>query len=106
MNFVAHLQKKNKEEEPKILRTKVAYFFFALFSQINCLQMSMKQDCYVATAAFVSEAALIMAFQRNEIFPSGGVLTPAVAMGDALIKKLEKRGVSFSAQGPHSKKSE
>ena len=42
----------------------------------------------------LAEAALSLAF--DELPPSFGQLTPAVAMGDALIDRLRRRDISFS----------
>lgn len=52
---------------------------------------------YSGTSKFVSEAALALLHSKGlpggENF--GGVLTPAVGLGDALIERLEKAGVHF-----------
>lgn len=50
---------------------------------------------YTETAKMVSESALCLAFDRDQLPPHRGVLTPAVAMGDPLIVRLEKAGIRF-----------
>jgi saccharopine dehydrogenase (NAD+, L-glutamate forming) len=49
---------------------------------------------YGEAAKMLAEAALSLAF--DELPPSFGQLTPAVAMGDALIDRLRRRDISFS----------
>ena len=62
----------------------------------------------------VSEAALLLAQRRDELpalarpdlagdaAPGGGVLTPAVALGDVMIEALIARGVAF--RGEHGER--
>jgi short subunit dehydrogenase-like uncharacterized protein len=47
---------------------------------------------YAATARMLSESALCLARDR---VPARGVLTPAVAMGPALIERLRRAGMTF-----------
>ncbi|KAA0151352.1 hypothetical protein FNF27_06348 [Cafeteria roenbergensis] len=61
-------------------------------------------DPYLATAVFVSQAALAMAADDAEALPGmvqgGGVLTPATALGDALLRRLQATGqFDFSVEG-------
>ena len=44
------------------------------------------------------ESALCLATQRGECHAEGGVLTPAVAMGDTLVERLRKSGMELSAR--------
>jgi short subunit dehydrogenase-like uncharacterized protein len=58
-------------------------------------------DAYDATAAFIAEAGIALAIQRDVIpgqtvFNGGGFLTPATAFGSILIDRLNKAGVSFA----------
>jgi len=48
---------------------------------------------YTETAKMLGEAGLCLAF--DELPPRFGQLTPTVAMGDALIARLERRGIPF-----------
>ncbi len=48
---------------------------------------------YDETAKMLAEAALCLAF--DELPPSAGQVTTAVAMGDALIARLRRRGITF-----------
>lgn len=50
---------------------------------------------YAATARMLSESALCLAF--GAIPKRGGVLTPASAMGMALVERLRKAGMTFEA---------
>jgi short subunit dehydrogenase-like uncharacterized protein len=54
---------------------------------------------YAATAIMLGESALALAFDRDALPPSeGGVLTPATAIGDALVARLRAAGVEITAQ--------
>ncbi|AUX22954.1 saccharopine dehydrogenase [Sorangium cellulosum] len=50
---------------------------------------------YAETAKMVAEAALCMAFDRERLPARAGVLTPAVAMGERLIERLQAAGIRF-----------
>ncbi|BEL10135.1 saccharopine dehydrogenase NADP-binding domain-containing protein [Actinoplanes sichuanensis] len=54
---------------------------------------------YAATAVMLGESALALAFD-DEALPEveGGVLTPATAIGDALVKRLRDAGFEITAQ--------
>ncbi|MEV6846511.1 saccharopine dehydrogenase NADP-binding domain-containing protein [Actinoplanes sp. NPDC051411] len=53
---------------------------------------------YAATAVMLGESALALAFDRDALPPSeGGVLTPATAMGDALVDRLRGAGLTITA---------
>lgn len=54
---------------------------------------------YAATAVMLGESALSLALDGDRLSPGGGVLTPAVAMGDALVDRLRARGFSLTV-GP------
>jgi saccharopine dehydrogenase (NAD+, L-glutamate forming) len=49
---------------------------------------------YDESAKMLAEAALCLA--HDELVPAAGQLTAAAAMGDALIRRLSSRGISFS----------
>ena len=51
---------------------------------------------YAATAVIFGEVALGLAL--DPIDSPGGVLTPAVALGDTLVDRLHARGVELSVQ--------
>lgn len=57
---------------------------------------------YLKTAAFLSESALTLAWERSKYTPMaqrGGVLTPATAAPDALCARLAQYGgVTLGAQ--------
>jgi saccharopine dehydrogenase (NAD+, L-glutamate forming) len=48
---------------------------------------------YGESSKMVAESALCLAF--DELAPRAGQLTPALAMGDALIARLRRSGISF-----------
>ncbi len=50
---------------------------------------------YSETAKMVAESALCMAFDRERLPARAGVLTPAVAMGERLIERLQAAGIRF-----------
>ena len=52
---------------------------------------------YGETAKMLSESALCLAFDDNP--PTAGSVTTAVAMGDALINRLQKAGITFEVLG-------
>jgi|SRR5271163_1512516 len=58
----------------------------ATFAQ-NC-------DAYHGTSVLLGEAGLALALDRDRLSPLRGVLTPAAAMGDALLARLPSAGVS------------
>lgn len=51
---------------------------------------------YGATATMLSEAALCLALQRDELTSEGGILTPAAAMGEQLIERLSETEVTVN----------
>jgi short subunit dehydrogenase-like uncharacterized protein len=54
---------------------------------------------YAATAVMLGEAALTLVHDRESLPPSpGGVLTPATALGDALVERLRMAGMELSAR--------
>ena len=53
---------------------------------------------YKATAVLLGESALALAFDRDELSDLHGVLTPAAAMGDALLGRLPAAGVTLETE--------
>lgn len=53
---------------------------------------------YKATAVMLGESALALAFDRDALPDSAGVLTPATAMGDVLVDRLRAAGLELSAR--------
>jgi short subunit dehydrogenase-like uncharacterized protein len=51
---------------------------------------------YKATARMACEAALTAALQRSECRAEGGVLTPAAALGDAYVQRLDRSGMQLT----------
>ena len=56
---------------------------------------------YAATSVMLGESALCLAFDRN-LPGAGGVLTPATAMGMALVERLRAAGQTLSISKPGS----
>jgi trans-enoyl reductase len=55
---------------------------------------AQKGDCYKATSVLLGESSLALALDRDRLTELRGVLTPAAAMGDALLERLPAAGVS------------
>jgi short subunit dehydrogenase-like uncharacterized protein len=54
---------------------------------------------YAATAIMLGESALALVHNRDTLPPSeGGVLTPATALGDALVTRLREAGMEITAR--------
>jgi short subunit dehydrogenase-like uncharacterized protein len=54
---------------------------------------------YAATAVMLGESALALVHDRDALPPSeGGVLTPATALGDALVTRLRAAGLEITAR--------
>ena len=53
-------------------------------------------DAYSGTGVLLAECALALAFDRDRLSDVRGVLTPAAAMGDALLARLPAAGVSMN----------
>jgi short subunit dehydrogenase-like uncharacterized protein len=54
---------------------------------------------YAATAVMFGESALCLALDGDRLISGGGVLTPAVAMGDRLVERLRIAGMTLTV-GP------
>jgi short subunit dehydrogenase-like uncharacterized protein len=54
---------------------------------------------YAATAVMLGESALCLTLDDDRLPPGGGVLTPAVAMGDTLVELLRIAGMTLTV-GP------
>jgi short subunit dehydrogenase-like uncharacterized protein len=52
-----------------------------------------------ATTKFVCESALALALNEPELPRAGGVITPAAALGDTLVRRLRAAGMTLSVQG-------
>jgi short subunit dehydrogenase-like uncharacterized protein len=55
---------------------------------------------YGETAKMAAESALCLARDRERLPARAGVLTPAVAMGDALLERLQRAGIQFEVVRP------
>jgi short subunit dehydrogenase-like uncharacterized protein len=53
---------------------------------------------YAATSLMLGESALTLAFDRDRLSDRRGVLTPAAAMGDALLARLPVAGVRINVE--------
>jgi short subunit dehydrogenase-like uncharacterized protein len=51
-----------------------------------------------ATVRFLCESAFALALDGEALPPGGGVLTPATALGDVLVRRLRSAGVTISVQ--------
>jgi saccharopine dehydrogenase (NAD+, L-glutamate forming) len=55
---------------------------------------------YGETAKMLAESALCLAFDRARLPARAGVLTPMTAIGEALIERLQRAGISFRETAP------
>jgi short subunit dehydrogenase-like uncharacterized protein len=53
---------------------------------------------YGSTAVMLSESALCLALDGSELDTPGGILTPATAMGQRLIERLRKAGLTLTVE--------
>jgi len=53
---------------------------------------------YAATAVMLGESALSLALDRDRLPAAAGVLTPATAMGDALVERLRARDFALTVE--------
>jgi len=53
---------------------------------------------YTATAVMMAESALCLALDRDRLPDAAGVLTPATAMGDALVDRLRAAGLTLEVE--------
>jgi len=51
---------------------------------------------YGETSKMLAESAMCLALDRASLPARGGVLTPAEAMGDVLLERLQRAGLKFS----------
>ena len=62
-------------------------------------RMAQQGDpAYKATSVLLGECGLALALNRDELRAQRGILTPAVAMGDVLLKRLPAAGVSLQIE--------
>lgn len=57
---------------------------------------AQQADAYSGTGVLLAECGLALAFDRDRLSDVRGVLTPAAAMGDALLARLPAAGVSMN----------
>lgn len=62
---------------------------------VHGLVADRRDPGYGSTAVMISEAALCLALQGNELQSEGGILTPASAIGMPLIDRLRAAGLTF-----------
>jgi short subunit dehydrogenase-like uncharacterized protein len=59
---------------------------------------AMGDPGYAATAMMMGESALCLALDRERLPDRAGVLTPASAMGDALVDRLRAAGMTLEVE--------
>eukprot|EP01023_Acetabularia_acetabulum_P051212 TRINITY_DN5640_c0_g1_i13.p1 TRINITY_DN5640_c0_g1~~TRINITY_DN5640_c0_g1_i13.p1 ORF type:complete len:431 (-),score=68.30 TRINITY_DN5640_c0_g1_i13:35-1327(-) len=76
--------------------------------RVEAVARSKKEPSNQETARIVLEAGICLALQQEELneqgYQSGGVLTPATAMGGILLQRLRNKGVVFEITKPNSQK--
>lgn len=73
---------------------KVTFFGKSASKEVTT-RVSGGDGGYGETAKMVAESALCLAFDRERLPDRAGVLTPAVAMGERLIERIERAGIRF-----------
>ena len=60
----------------------------------------MRDYCHIAEMGLLGLTILELRFESTNIgvFPQGGILTPAAGLGEALIERLRKAGMSFEIE--------
>lgn len=88
-------------EGPNKAEREAGFYKFKLFTTLEDGSAAMgivtgdKDPGYGSTSKMLAESAICLA--KDELSSEGGVLTPAVAMGDALLKRLvENAGLTFT----------
>lgn len=64
-------------------------------NHISCIVTGDKDPGYSGTAIMLTESALSIILNNEEIPKKFGVLTPASAIGKILIKRLKTKGIIF-----------
>ena len=65
-------------------------------ARYTCVFAAKGDPGYAATAVMLGQSGLSLAV--DELTSEGGVLTPAVAMGDALVTRLRERGFEIEVR--------
>lgn len=73
---------------------RVTFFGQAAGQRVQC-RVSGGDPGYTETAKMMAETGLCLAFDRERTRACAGVLTPAFALGDVLIERLQRAGISF-----------
>ena len=64
-------------------------------SRLVCRIQAPGDPGYKATAVMLGESALALAHDEDQLPDSAGVVTPATALGDALVQRLRAAGHSY-----------
>ena len=87
-------------EGPSKQKQEEGFFKLLLIGLANGKQQKVTVSCksdpgYSGTALMIAESALCLAFNTENLPESSGILTPAVAMGNSLIERLQNAGMEF-----------
>lgn len=91
-------------EGPSASRRERGFFRIAIHARTSsdaryvCRVAAQGDPGYKATSVMFGESALCLALDAESLAPRAGVLTPATAMGDALVERLRVAGQTFEAQ--------
>ena len=64
-------------------------------ARYRCVVAASADPGYQATSVMLGESALCLALDRDRLPDRSGVLTPATAMGDVLVDRLRRAGLTF-----------
>jgi len=67
-------------------------------ARYRCVVAAQGDPGYQATSVMLGESALCLAFDRDRLPARVGVLTPATAMGDALVDRLRSAGFTLTVE--------
>jgi len=90
-------------EGPDEVKREQSHFRVDLIGQsgettVRC-SVSGGDPGYGETSKMISEAALTILEQYDQLPVKGGVVTPAGALGELYLERLQKKGVRFSVEG-------
>lgn len=93
----------NQGDGPKVDPDNPGFYVIDIYGEDqngNSLTASLSGDAdpgYGSTGKMLAEAGVCLVLDDDKIIQSGGVLTPSVAMGDALLERLHNNaGLTFS----------
>jgi short subunit dehydrogenase-like uncharacterized protein len=91
-------------EGPSETKRRAGFFRIEIHARTSggarylCRVAAQGDPGYQATSVMLGESSLCLAFDEEQLPPRAGVLTPATAMGDALIDRLRSAGQTLEVE--------